>query len=185
MPSPPVRRHQRRAPENPTSRCPTRLSCMGSSSRIYSFKKRLCRSDLSHNSLRKITGKIFARNREFSRASRENHVKKQGPLRLVSFATLKTRLLQVGHQPRGVQQGIGGRCPAPSRRARRRAPILVRRSEPASSQVVRIPGLQTKPLGCGTSILTCNLLAFFGRPAGKSSHISCQPWSPRCHARPR
>ena len=29
-------------------------------------------------------------NREFSRASRENHVKKQGPLRLVSFATLKT-----------------------------------------------------------------------------------------------
>jgi len=112
MPSPPVRRHQRRAPEKPTSRCPTRLSCMGSSSRIYSFKKRLCRSDLSHNSLRKITGKIFARNREFSRASRENHVKKQGPLRLVSFATLKSRLLQVRHQPRGVKQRIGESLPS-------------------------------------------------------------------------
>ena len=51
-------------------------------------------------------------NREFSRASRENHVEKQGPLRLVSFATLKSRLLQVRHQPRGVKQRIGESLPS-------------------------------------------------------------------------
>jgi hypothetical protein len=99
-------------------------------------------------------------NRESSRAGRENHVKKQGPLRLVSFATLKTRLLQVRHQPRGVQQRIGDRCPAPSRRARRRAPILVRRSEPASSQVVRIPAFRRNHWAVGPPSLLVTCLPF-------------------------
>ena len=48
----------------------------------------------------------------------------------------------------------------------------------AGSQVVRIPGLQARPLGGGASIgpdNACSPLSRCGQPAGESSHVSCRP----------
>ena len=55
-------------------------------------------------------------------------------------------------------------------------PIGRRGSAPAGSQVVRVPGLQTRPLGGGTSIGTQRvLMSPCGQPVGESSHVSCRP----------